>query len=336
MFATRSPGSAPAVVLSIAATLLPTALLAEDPTTACVSETTLGVGLPAISMTFAGCDGVSRPSGNALDELSGLTAVAGSSWLWTLSDSKENLYRSDENGGIGSNDQGNKIDLGDDGSDLEGVVEVDGALYAVEERAYTVVVTPNNDPDPSPRTHDIQAVACDDPDSAELCTYLDASASNDRFEGITFTGDVFYIVKEKNPGLLLAVDPTFTTIIDYWVLNCGSYGGACPSNHPFPNTVGGSTQDFSGLSWDVDSGLLWIASDKAGAVFLYDPIQQTYSTYPLTVTSGDTCSLVPTTANQCIQQAEGVAVVDGDVLRVVNDRSHSDNTIIYEYTITRP
>ena len=299
-------------------------VLADSATTACASSETLDPSLPAIVLTFAGCDSVSGATG--LNELSGLTAVAGGSW-WTVSNDRSRLYRMSAGGKIKS---GDSIDLGEQGIDLEGVVEVDGALYAIEERKRTVVeISDLAAETPSIRVVDIEDSACASSDRETLCAYLRDPKRNSGFEGIAFTGELFYVVTEKDPGVLITLSRDLE-ILDHAVLNCGTYEGSCPSGHPFPNDL-----DFSGLSWDAASGLLWIASDEARAVFLYDPATRKYSTYPLVVRRGDGCRSLPRGSKGCIQQPEGVAVL-GDMLRVVADRTDPDNSIVYEYTITRP
>lgn len=306
----------------------------------CVTSASIGSDMPEIQVVFTGCHTIARPYGRAVTQLSGLTAASdtnASRWFWLLSDETDNLYRMDNHGSIGANDQGNAIDLGGDGEDLEGVVYKDGVLFAVQEGEYTVVEFASDSEEPvDVKTYDIERLACSDENGdAELCTYIEESSANDGLEGITFGNGKFYLLKEKNPGLLIEVNESLDQIEGFTLLNCGSYEEPCPDEHPFPDEVDDDSMDFSGLSYDTVSNGVWIVSDTAAAVFLFDPVTHTFGTFPLVVESSDRCSIIPQGSDLCIEQAEGVAYVEADLLRVVNDRQDANLAVVYEFEIRR-
>jgi uncharacterized protein YjiK len=79
-----------------------------------------------------------------------------------------------------------------------------------------------------------------------------ASAGNSGLEGITWDGTYFFVVKEKDPGLILKISSNLTQILGCKVLG-----------------LSGAT-DYSDISYDSTRGKFWLASDEADNVYLYD------------------------------------------------------------------
>jgi uncharacterized protein YjiK len=75
---------------------------------------------------------------------------------------------------------------------------------------------------------------------------------NSGLEGITWDGSHFFVIKEKDPGLILELSSDLTQIL------------ACKTLS-LPNAT-----DYSDISYDSTRGLFWIASDEAQYVYLYD------------------------------------------------------------------
>ena len=79
-----------------------------------------------------------------------------------------------------------------------------------------------------------------------------ANAGNSGLEGITWDGTYFFVIKEKDPGLILKISADLTQILGCKVLS-------------LPNAT-----DYSDISYDPTRGKFWIASDEADNVYLYD------------------------------------------------------------------
>ncbi len=288
---------------------------------------------------------------NEVNELSGLVVqedvnAPGGFWYWTVSDAKNNVYRVGANGHIGS-DAADKIDLGStNGEDLEGIALFGQDLLVLQEGAVTVVNV-SSIPDRAPKSPGLATplstmigydTVTDPRDYTQttLAHYMSASSSNDRLEGITYhvAARRVFIIKEKNPGLLIEVNTATNEIASMQVLNCGDFAGQCPQNHPFPDRIAVSddntvVRDFSGVTMGPTENQVWIASDKAQAVFLYDVVKRKYDTFRLLTFQGDT--------PQCIEQAEGVTAGANGLLYVTQDKPTMANSYIYtfKYTDTR-
>lgn len=79
-----------------------------------------------------------------------------------------------------------------------------------------------------------------------------ANAGNSGLEGITWDGSHFFVIKEKDPGLILELSSNLTQILACKTLSLGS------------------ATDYSDISYDPTRGLFWIASDEAQNVYLYN------------------------------------------------------------------
>ena len=325
--------------------VLASPLAADTPTGPCASTPDDQAGL---TLVYTGSRDVIRLDGKPeLRELSGVAlqpdpGVPSGVWTWLIDDDKRNLYRVDADGHVGGGDE-NKITLRRSrGSDLEGLAfRRDGRLYAVQEgerRIVRVDISPGGGRRvkvfPLSDMKGFHSVtAANDPRAVSLATYLSrAPADLVGLEGIAYFRAAtvanqgqgsFFVVNQGNPGLLIEIDGDLERILGFTVLNCGTHAEDCPActcpdakDLPFGDRVdvGGAVRDFSGLSYDGKRERLWIASDAATAVYLYDVAARTHIAFPLYTVSFDAC----------IQQAEGVAYLESlDALRVVGDRKDS-------------
>ena len=127
------------------------------------------------------------------------------------------------------------------------------------------------------------------------------NAGNSGLEGITWNNDVssFFVLKEKDPGLLIQVSANLGTITACQVL---SYNGA----------------DYSGISYDSGRKQYWIVSDDDKSLALYDwtsakPVKQ----WGLGYDSG-----------------EGVAYDPGtSQIFIVTDNGGSKDSLLYVYKV---
>lgn len=296
--------------------------------------------------------GKDLPEHARIPELSGLTVATepgGQTTFWTLSNEKKKLYP------ISIPGLSDKVDVAQvpialkpkkyakelegltfvpaSASDPAGIVliseklkkggavlraDFNGSLtdkprYLSEMKGYDTIVDPS------------------DQSGQTLADYFQSSDSNDGLEGITYRPDrnVFYLLKEKSPAILIEVDGDLESVLSMTVLNCGSYKKACSGEAPFPSTLPGSDKvlDFSGLTYDPDRQKLWIVSDTGRSIFLYDPEERTAGAFPLKI------------ADQCVEKAEGIAFLPRsatrlqDALLVVNDQEKISDNLLAAYWI---
>ncbi len=161
--------------------------------------------------------GVPEPSGLVLDQ--------DGEHLWTVSDQTGFMYRLTMSGNLVE-----EIDL--DGEDLEGIAvnPADGSIFVVEESLGQVL---NFDREGNL----LQRITVEGL----------PSMGNSGLEGITINpanGHIF-LLKEKNPGLLVELNPAG----DVLAINDLGFAG-----------------DFSGLSFDTDNNQLMILSDQSATL----------------------------------------------------------------------
>ena len=134
------------------------------------------------------------------------------------------------------------------------------------------------------------------------------SPDNNGLEGITVNTRTNHVVvvKECQPGLLIELDSTLTTILSTRVLQ--------PSQGFMHPKLKAEKLDFSGLSYDSSSDTLWIVSDKGRCLFQYDWTGDTVlQRLDLTISTGDN--------PKRIHKPEGVAFDPGRKrMYVVSDR----------------
>ena len=86
-----------------------------------------------------------------------------------------------------------------------------------------------------------------------VASEFSGSDPNSGLEGITWDGDLnsFFVIKEKDPGLMIRISADLTTIQGCRVLTF-------------------SGMDYSDISYDSTRGLFWIVSDEAQKLYLYN------------------------------------------------------------------
>lgn len=172
---------------------------------------------------------------------SGLAPDHTGRYLWSVSDDPgRGIYKLNRTGEI-------VLILQVGGDDMEGIAQhpVDRTLWVAEERLREVVQfdTLGNE-------------------LRRLSIPIERRRDNDGLEGITINpvNNHLFVVNEKNPRVLLEIDPEQVPgeqIIRYIPMNFGA-----PENAP--------GLDLSGLHYDPDRELLWMVSDEARAVFILD------------------------------------------------------------------
>jgi hypothetical protein len=130
------------------------------------------------------------------------------------------------------------------------------------------------------------------------------NAGNSGLEGITWNPDLatFFVIKEKNPGLMIQISSDLRTILACKVLSFN---------------VGG---DYSDIAYDPSRGKYWIVSDEAQSVSLYDwtlgaPVQG--SPFNLTYDGGEGVAYDPATHQ----------------LSICTDNGDGQNSYLYTYEV---
>ena len=129
--------------------------------------------------------------------------------LYTVSDRTAKVYKITTQGKVLS-------ELSFTGSDLEGVCYAGNqSLYVVEERLRTVVKL------------DLQGIKLE-----KKAISVEINDDNQGFEGITYAtfNKHFYLLNEKNPGLLIETDENLNTLTSYPLSFASDYSGICVDN----------------------------------------------------------------------------------------------------------
>lgn len=189
--------------------------------------------------------------------------------------------------------------------DLEGIAlrGDDSELLVVQERSNSVVVVDLNSRSERYR-RSLSAMTNYD----TIAHLFPDPPDNNGLEGITVNTSKKHVVvvKERQPGLLIELDSTLTTILSTRMLQA-SQGFMHPE-------LKAEKLDFSGLSYDSSSDTLWIVSDKGRCLFQYDWAGDTVlQRLDLTISTED--------KPQRIRKPEGVAFDPGRKrIYVVSDR----------------
>ncbi len=161
-----------------------------------------------------------------INEPSGLTGNAAGTVLWVVGNNPESVYRLEG---------GQVVDtLAYEGDDLEGIVfdPSDSTLWVVEEKRREVVRL-----NLKGNVLQRRKVALD-------------GDSNNGLEGICIDGaGNLYVLKEKKPGLLIALDADFSTKREYEL---------------------DFAKDYSGLVYDPQRQRFWVLSHEDGELYLWD------------------------------------------------------------------
>ncbi len=189
-----------------------------------------------------------------LTEPSGLALAEYSPGYWTVSDNAKRIYRLDAAGRVTREVKTPK-------KDLEGIATTPtGQLMAAREDPPQILVI-------DPETEDTKRVKLKDMTGwTKALAKAFAASDNKGLEGITVCDDGRVLVlKEGKPGLLIELSADLTAIEKVTELTEG---------HGFEDCDPDTNADFSGLSWDPDSGAVWIVSDQLHRAFLFDPAKR--------------------------------------------------------------
>jgi uncharacterized protein YjiK len=217
------------------------------------------------TLTSLGRTDISTQFNPAFYEASGLGLSNGQNALWSISDGELKVYKLNLNGTSVESFVPTPVNTGSTVAsvDFEGVtfapppagISDDHFIYVANEAANAIL--PVNY---STQKYYAQAqlanmtgygsVGCTG--GGTVASEFSGSDPNSGLEGITWDGTYFYVIKEKDPALIVRVSANLTTILACKVLN-------------LPNAT-----DYSDISYDPTRGLFWIASDEAENVYLYN------------------------------------------------------------------
>ena len=241
-----------------------------------------------------------RDPGLGLNEPSGLTLNRDGSALYTVSDDTKAIFRLDLQGTVSVSDS---FFIGLD--NLEGIAirSDDSELLVVQEESNSVVVVDLNSRKERYR-RPLSAMTNFD----TIAHHFPDPPDNNGLEGITVNtrNNHVVVVKECQPGLLIELDSSLTTILSTRVLQ--------PSQGFIHPELEAEKLDFSGLSYDSSRDTYWIVSDKGRCLFQYDWTGDTVlQRLNLTISSGD--------KPKRIRKPEGIAFDPGRKrMYVVSDR----------------
>lgn len=215
-----------------------------------------------------------RDPGLGLNEPSGLTLNRDGSALYTVSDDTKAIFRLDLQGTVSVSDS---FFIGLD--NLEGIAirSDDSELLVVQEESNSVVVVDLNSRKERYR-RPLSAMTNFD----TIAHHFPDPPDNNGLEGITVNtrNNHVVVVKECQPGLLIEIDSSLTTILSTRVLQ--------PSQEFIHPELEAEKLDFSGLSYDRSNDTFWIVSDKGRCLFQYDWTGDTVlQRLDLTISSGD-------------------------------------------------
>ena len=209
----------------------------------------------SFSLTYLDCYDI-KDENEGLREPSGLLLSPGQDGFWTVCDEEKKVFKLDWEGRVES---GQSFEIPVEG--LEGItLDPTGEfLLAAKEETNAIVrieiaTREAEKPRPLAEMTGFGAIAA----------YFQGDDDNKGLEGITWNthSNTVFVVKERDPGLLIEVSADLTTIVSDRVLNQDS--GFVDTN------LGSEKIDFSGLCYDATRKAFWIVSDDAKRVYLYD------------------------------------------------------------------
>ena len=194
--------------------------------------------------------------GEGLTEPSGLVLAGGHAGFWTVSDDTKKIFKLDRNGDV---EAGGSFEIPVKG--LEGItLDRSGEfLIAVKEETNEVLRIEIATQEIAERKKLADMAGYD-----AIAPFFAGGGQNKGLEGVTWNGhsDTIFAVKEGKPGLLVEVSADLQRIEGHRVLN---------ETNGFRDTnLSADDIDFSGLCYDTTRKAVWIVSDKAKRVFLYD------------------------------------------------------------------
>jgi hypothetical protein len=257
---------------------------------------------------------ISNPFSPQFREASGLGTAKNQTSLWSISDSELKIYKL-------------KLDGSNDGSFLPAPINSQSTVTGIDFEGVTFAPPPPGNSDDHfiyvaneaangilPVNYDTQkyyaqktlagmtgytTVNC--AGGGTVASEFSGSDPNSGLEGITWNGDLgsFFVIKEKDPGLMIQISAGLTTITACKVLTF-------------------SGQDYSDISYDPTRGRFWIVSDEAQRLYLYN-----WSTNTVTNSWGLGYS-----------NAEGVAYNPSNSrLYIATDNGSGSDSYLYTYSV---
>ena len=220
-----------------------------------------------------------------LTEPSALALAADGRGLWTASDDSKRIFYLSAAGKL---DEERSFKVGIKG--LEGLaVDLQGRfLYGVKEETSEII---RFDLETRQAVQRRPLHALDGYPAAFATLFAEA---NKGLEGIAWNAarGTLLLLKEGAPGMLLEISPDLKAILNYRLLG--------PRQGFVDPALDAGQIDFSGLAYDPGRKALWIVSDRARRLFLYDlAADQVQQSWPLQYEKKG--------ERRTVQQAEGIA-----------------------------
>jgi WD40 repeat protein len=202
-----------------------------------------------------------------LEEASGLGLAKQQTELWSISDASCIVFKMQLNGTAVSNYPSDKAYCPSSVSDVdfEGVtyappppgISDDHYLYIANEKGAKIVPFNYSTHQygtqvPLSGMAGYSTVSCTGGGTVDSAFNHTGADPNSGIEGITWDPDLatFFVIKEKDPGLLIQISSDLTTIL------------ACQKLY--------FSSDYSDISYDPTRGKFWITGDEDETVYLYD------------------------------------------------------------------
>ena len=241
------------------------------------------------------------------DEPSGLALDSERGFFWSVSDDTPRIAAIDLFGRV---IEDRSFDLDDDLDDLEGIaMHPDGhrLLIAKEDKKEILEVAISTGQILA--RHRLSDMACGTPH----CSDLLYGSGDDSLEGLTVnprTGTI-YAIKEARPRLLVEISPDLARITDIQELTAEA--GFVSQQEDDDNL------DVSAIAFDIVRQCIWIVSDEASRIFLYDLSDSKAIAGDLLRPNG-----------KPLKNPEGIAFgVSADMLYVVTDDRKESRFAVY-------
>ena len=217
------------------------------------------------TLSYVGSTDISTQFSPAFYEASGLGLAKNQTSLWSISDGNLEIYKLTLSGGYDDSFVPTPINVQSTitSHDFEGVTYAppppgntdDHFIYVANEATQAILPVNYNTEKyyaekPLSGMTGYSSVSCTG--GGTVSSAFSGSASNSGLEGITWDGTYFFVIKEKDPGLIIKISADLTQILGCKVLS-------------LPDAI-----DYSDISYDPTRGKFWIASDEAQRVYLYD------------------------------------------------------------------
>ncbi|MDR4487544.1 MAG: SdiA-regulated domain-containing protein [Nitrospirales bacterium] len=168
-----------------------------------------------------------------------------------------------------------------------------------------------NEPLQSPASVDIQDIPLETLKGYQaIRPYFLETDHNKGLEGITWDASrhSFFVIKESQPPLLIQISEELDAILEHRILT--------QENGFLDTDIPQEKFDVSGMSYDQARDKLWIVSDKAKRVFVYDwETNNVLTSFPLGYGENGTYHE--------IRKAEGIALDGNGRLYIVSDSEAS-------------